>query len=150
MCNLLNARDDKLVAVLLDGIANILGAADKMDELGKVSGAIEECEGLDKIELLQNHENESIYQKALNIIQTFFQDADDGIEVSEICLSLREERIVADLALVHGSYTQRQCDERKSMHTTLQYSMCEPPRVAAPHGVIFGDSHCTFLCLCFR
>merc|ERR1712098_285475 len=51
-CDLLAAKDDKTVGVVLDGIANILATADKLGE------------------------NETIYHKALQIIETFFPDGE--------------------------------------------------------------------------
>ena len=74
MCDLLDANDERTVCVILDGIMNILSAAQKQGEVEKVAAVIEECEGLDKIENLQTHENEEVYQKALEIIDTFFTD----------------------------------------------------------------------------
>jgi importin subunit alpha-2 len=75
-CDLLSAKDEKTVAVVLDGILNILNAADKLGEVEKVSQMIEECGGLDKIEHLQSHENEGLYKKALFIIDRFYAEED--------------------------------------------------------------------------
>ena len=75
-CDLLAAKDDKTVGVVMDGLANILATADKLGETDKVAMMVEECGGLDKIENLQSHENEQIYQKALQIIETFFPEGD--------------------------------------------------------------------------
>merc|ERR1712133_168431 len=80
-CDLLAAKDDKTVGVVLDGINNILTTAEKLNETDKVAMMVEECGGLDKIEQLQSHENEQIYHKALQIIETFFPDGDQVDEV---------------------------------------------------------------------
>jgi len=77
MCDLLGQRDEKTVVVILEGLANILAAAAKHDALEAVCVKIEECEGLDKLENLQTHENEDVYKKALKIIETYFTEGDD-------------------------------------------------------------------------
>lgn len=41
------------------------------------STMVDEANGLDKIEELQNHSNREIYEKAVNILETFF-DVEDG------------------------------------------------------------------------
>ena len=61
---------------MLDGVSNILATAEKLGETDKVAMMVEECGGLDRIETLQTHENETIYHKALTIIETFFPDGD--------------------------------------------------------------------------
>lgn len=72
--NLLEAKDWKTVLVVLDGLTNILNAAQKMGEVERVAIMIEEAGGLDKLEALQHHANEQVYQKAMAMIETFFSD----------------------------------------------------------------------------
>ncbi|CAG5127716.1 unnamed protein product [Candidula unifasciata] len=71
-CNLLSVKDPQVVSVVLDGINNILKMAG--DDVDQICQIIEECGGLDKIEGLQNHENEEIYKLAYEIIDTYFND----------------------------------------------------------------------------
>jgi importin subunit alpha-1/8 len=80
MCSLLEVKDAKTVLVILDGLANILAAAEKMNELDKVTLHIEECGGLDRIESLQSHDNVEIYHKALAILEQYF--------TTEVCVIL--------------------------------------------------------------
>ncbi|KAK9507599.1 hypothetical protein O3M35_007421 [Rhynocoris fuscipes] len=76
MCDLLDSKEWKTVIVVLDGLQNILSAAEKSGELESVSLMVEECGGLDKLENLQHHENEQVYHKSGNIIDAFFSSTD--------------------------------------------------------------------------
>lgn len=58
--------------MVLDGINNMLKMAGPHTE--HISNMIEECEGMAKIEELQNHENIEIYKLAYDIIEQFFSD----------------------------------------------------------------------------
>jgi len=85
LCDLLSAADSKVCEVSLNGLDNILkiGQQDARTSgnLNPYSIKIEECGGLDKIEFLQGHQNEKIYKKAFQIIETFFSQEEDDNEL---------------------------------------------------------------------
>lgn len=68
-----------------------MGETDK--EMGKTGGVnnfaqmVDECEGLDKIESLQSHDNNEIYEKAVKVLEKYWledeeeeQNAQDGTQ----------------------------------------------------------------------
>ncbi|KAL1773185.1 importin subunit alpha-3 [Sigmodon hispidus] len=73
-CNLLTVKDAQVVQIVLDGLCSILKVAEEEGE--SIASLIEECGGLEKIEQLQNHENEDIYKSAYEIIDLFFSSDD--------------------------------------------------------------------------
>lgn len=105
-CNLLTVKDAQVVQVVLDGLSNILKMADDEAEtianlIEECGGKIPlyNCillwtsnmwvmygqmmmifcffsSGLEKVEQLQNHENEDIYKLAYEIIDQFFSSDD--------------------------------------------------------------------------
>lgn len=77
-CQLLTTDDPQILVVVLDGISNILKmASTNYDDLYSLTTQIEECNGLDKIEELQNHRNEEIYKLAFEIIDKYFSEEEN-------------------------------------------------------------------------
>ena len=83
LCDLLVCPDARIITVCLEGLENIL----KVGEAEKISGntgdvnvyaqLIDEAEGLEKIENLQSHDNNEIYEKAVKILETYWLEEDD-------------------------------------------------------------------------
>jgi len=85
LCDLLSIPDMKVVEVALNGLDNILKLGQHDSRLNGTPNPyalrIEECGGLDKIEFLQGHQNEKIYKKTFQIIETYFsqEEEDTGL-----------------------------------------------------------------------
>uniref|UniRef100_A0A4W6CFP4 Importin subunit alpha n=1 Tax=Lates calcarifer TaxID=8187 RepID=A0A4W6CFP4_LATCA len=88
LCDLLTVMDSKIVQVALNGLENILrlGEQEAKQEnngtgVNPYCSLIEEAYGLDKIEFLQSHDNQEIYQKAFDLIEHYFgvEDEDNSL-----------------------------------------------------------------------
>lgn len=83
LVELLEVADPKIVTVALEGLENILRVGDME---GKANGTginqmatyVEEADGLNRIQQLQYHENNKIYEQAVKIVETYF-----GVEEEE-------------------------------------------------------------------
>jgi len=81
LCDLLGVNDPKIVTIALEGLENILkvGEADaKTSGMHNIMATyIAEAEGLNKIEDLQHHSNQEIYEKCIKILETYFGVEDE-------------------------------------------------------------------------
>ncbi|XP_017005768.1 importin subunit alpha [Drosophila takahashii] len=78
--DLLDAKDPRTIKVVQTGLSNLFALAEKLGGTENLCLMVEEMGGLDKLETLQQHENEEVYKKAYAIIDTYFSNADDEAE----------------------------------------------------------------------
>ncbi|KAK7828026.1 hypothetical protein U0070_013652 [Myodes glareolus] len=87
LCDLLTVMDSKIVQVALNGLENILRLGEQEAKrngsgINPYCALIEEAYGLDKIEFLQSHENQEIYQKAFDLIEHYFGTEDEDSSIT--------------------------------------------------------------------
>ncbi|CAL9738543.1 importin subunit alpha [Monosporozyma servazzii] len=87
LCDLLDIADNKIIEVALDALENILkvGESDKEARgltVNENADAIERAGGMEKIFNCQQNQNDKIYEKAYNLIETYFGEEDDAIDES--------------------------------------------------------------------
>lgn len=111
LCDLLNVNDGKIIHVALDGLDNILrvGQEEFQNNPEHFTGnpyadQIEEAEGLEKIEYLQNHENQEIYKKAFDIVEKYFS-GDDTDAVIDTQITAGQFAFNPDIQQPPGGFT---------------------------------------------
>lgn len=83
LCDLLICPDPRIVTVCLEGLENILKVGEAEKNLGNTGDVnvyaqmVEDVEGLEKIESLQSHDNNEIYEKAVKILEAYWLEEDD-------------------------------------------------------------------------
>jgi len=83
LVEMLKCSDSKIVIVALEGVENILKVGDSgPDGSNNYADIVEECGGVDQIEALQRHDNEEIYKKSVQILQTFFDSEEEQDDAS--------------------------------------------------------------------
>jgi len=78
LTDMLLCNDAKIIGVVLDAFKNILRAADDLGHRESLCDSLEEFNFLDCLEKLQEHQNEDIYQMAVEIIETYWGAEDDA------------------------------------------------------------------------
>ncbi|XP_075053956.1 importin subunit alpha-5 [Mixophyes fleayi] len=87
LCDLLTVMDSKIVQVALNGLENILRLGEQEAKrngtgINPYCALIEEAYGLNKIEFLQSHENQEIYQKAFDLLEHYFGTEDEDSSIA--------------------------------------------------------------------
>ena len=78
--DLLTVKDSKLIGVTLEAIENILYTGERLSKANGINpflSIVEEAEGIDRLEELQQHENEDIYKKAVRILENYFSAGEE-------------------------------------------------------------------------
>lgn len=85
---MLECTDPRILVVCLEALYNILNVGEIQksasgDSYNKFANLVEEAEGLDKIENLQNHAHHEVYAKAIHLLETFYSEEED-LELADI------------------------------------------------------------------
>ena len=95
MLDLLNSTDNRLIQVILEAIESVIKAGkirNKNFSTNEYVKIIEESGGLEKLENLQHHKNNNIYEMSLKILEKYFE-ADEQID-QEADLTLDSNQII--------------------------------------------------------
>jgi len=79
----LGCSDAGIIILCLEFFSNVLKTGETNGQLEEYSTIIEESGVLERIENLQNHENEDVYNNALVIIETYFSEEEDQTKTTD-------------------------------------------------------------------
>lgn len=86
LCELLDIPDNRFLETLLDGFEKVLQCGEQLKKnsgsINRYADYVEEAGGMEKIEQLQNHANNTIYEKANKIIVNYFSGESEAEDVS--------------------------------------------------------------------
>ena len=87
LCELLGVADVKIIVVALEALENILKVGEAESKASATSHNlmathIAEAEGLKKIEDLQQHDNNDIYEKAVRILENYFGVDEEDVNIA--------------------------------------------------------------------
>ena len=78
LVDLLRVQDVKVLQIVLDSLANILKTFSMGPATNPSADWIEEAGGMELIEQLQQHDNEDVYTKSLNIIDKYYSEGGEA------------------------------------------------------------------------
>lgn len=88
LCDLLDTNDPKIIMVAIEGLENILrvGKTDAAAQGGenRFAQMVEADKGLEKLEKLQEHENDAIYEKASDVLKAYWDVGEEQEAVPAI------------------------------------------------------------------
>jgi importin subunit alpha-1 len=80
LCNMLECKEQRMITVCLEALRHILkhgqndGQVSKSGSGNAYADLVEDADGLDKIEQLQEHTSQKVYELAVDIIEKFFSE----------------------------------------------------------------------------
>mmetsp|Transcript_30523 Transcript_30523/g.61519 ORF Transcript_30523/g.61519 Transcript_30523/m.61519 type:complete len:519 (+) Transcript_30523:3360-4916(+) len=96
MIQLMDCLDFRVVRVILEGLENILEIGNQKvdkDFVNEYARHIEQVGGLEKLEELQQHSNNQIYEYAVKLLEKFFgaeEESEESLEISESALKIEK------------------------------------------------------------
>lgn len=114
LCSVLDVADARITIVVLDAIEKILKVG--QDSSRDYIGFVDECDGLDKIESLQEHQNNDIYEKVVGIIETYF-----GVEAE-----IEDENILPSIEGGSFAFGMSKAEEPSNQVGAMQQQPLQP------------------------